>query len=420
MRKIDGCCHLTHQTLTLAMAFPSLHSVATSRRTPVSLSSSPQPSSQRHLSPYVGETSSVCEEEEVHLPMLAATSLRPAKPSRRAPSAPAPTRKVEVVLEREDSHPLLHQLLSDSCAAAPLLLRRPFLLPTVEAPSSLSWLNDAIDEVGGANKVERLLHELQDFSQREKRVENDVTVPAVQVAVQRCVETTLELAQGAVRVSSAADDSSMLDVQIPLPVPTRPANGRKGVQMVDPCLLLRLHRQRGVLSLHVINVCYDGPNGDVEPHATRRRRRLHEPTAPQRNTEKQRDGIHGGGPAAQPALPEANPASALLSHSSSEMNYAQLCAALGRQPQVSSKAHTMDVSSGLQATASCSPPTALERRNGSRSSRNTRKTRGRRDFTHTSHTRTQAAEFDPLHPEETTPFNAEHRPLTFNAAIVFS
>lgn len=388
------------------MTLPQLRSSAAAQREPVDFVSVP---------PQLPATSStrpsVCE--VLHLPVLTATSLRPARPSRSSHAVPLPVSPKE----SERSHPLLNALLCNT--AGPSASSTHLTSPPV--PS----VHDAIDELGGADRFEALLQQLHDLPQHHPHQqlgkERAASSPVVRDAVQRCVEHALNLPPDAVQVSCAEEDPLMYHVQIPLRGPAEPKTSGAPPR---PCLYLRMHRQRGVLALHVIDLRFQGPQRRARLRTTRevavvKRKRT-------RGLQSTRLPAPPSEPAAPLALPagetplraQAGPSSSLSPNAG--FDHTQFSSVICRPSEKSRDAAALvSVESAMPTRLSPQPV-----HGNAKAARRTKSTR-QKQKPHASNFLPQrgvkdALEFDPLHPEETTPFNAQHRPLTFNAAIAFS
>ncbi|KPI86283.1 hypothetical protein ABL78_4666 [Leptomonas seymouri] len=405
------------------MSLPQLRSTTPAERECVSLSSPSLPRLQRP--PPVPVFSPVNAMQ--HLPILTATSLRPARPSRATHSKLPPAKQTADGEASEEQHPLLSKLLSES----PVVWAQRSVCPQPsEAQTPLPTLEDAVEEVGGADKVEALLQQLKDLPHRQEHEEEMEPFSNMQDAVQQCVLHVLNIPDGTVCVSHPEDDPSVLHVQVPLPEPTKPKKGK--AVAARPFLVLRVHRQRGVLSLHVINLCYQGPDPRAGSRATRRRR---ESPVLKRENNKQQKSVQSSATAVKshamlpplrkdtsvPTVPASGDTERLPSSvPDNALDHSQLLAALSRPSEAVGKP-SATVASSLR-TAPSRPPssTAPAGTGSSRRAKNARRVSKLHNSTQRSHTRGGTAEFDPLRPEETTPFDAQHRPLTFNAAIVFS
>ncbi|KPA80601.1 hypothetical protein ABB37_04798 [Leptomonas pyrrhocoris] len=366
----------------------------------------------------------------LHLPILTATSLRPAKRSSTSHSTQQTSHDDSGEQRQQQQHPLLHQLLSDATTFA---TRQAPLAKDLEAgpPWLLPTLDDAVDEVGGADKMESLLRQLRSLSpqhaqqwQLEEAGSNTAFSSQIRDAVRQCVRHALNLSDDAVHVRAVQDDPSLLQVQIPLPVSA--AIKKEKAVPGRPCLVLRMHRQRGVLSLHIIHLRFQAPDEGIAPRATRRR-------LPQSPLLK-RKGSQSAATAADdhaliPPLLEAampcnnacaeKPASSLRLPDSGLGGF-QLGAALCRPSGALDKPKAV-LTDKLRVAPSRTPSASAARRTGvSRLAKGSRSSRKRHGSARRLQTESDAVEFDPLRPEETTPFNAQHRPLTFNAAIAFS
>jgi hypothetical protein len=365
--------------------------------------------------------------EELQLPALTATSLRPARPSRASHSVhlSAPSEGAENVSEQP--HPLLQQVLTDFLVEAAFATSDTPLPPALDAAPSLPSVDEAINEVGGANKMAMLLQELHAAPHQQQLPDEKSSSLDMPGVLQDCVQRTLSLPGDAVHVSCPSSDPSVFHVRIPLPTTSRAE--KKGVPLLRPCLLVRVHQRRGVLSLHVVNIRYEGPDQRVaarpvprRPHKSVKLKSL--ARVPQQEATSTRV-IAATAEASASTTPPgeknglAQPPSSPPTLVGNGLDYAQLRTALGQpfSAEFSTKAQTAQLStSGTPQTSRLSRGTAGTFKVAKRP----RDTRGRRTPSRRSHARDAVVEFDPLHPEETTPFNAEHRPLTFNAAIVFS
>lgn len=372
-------------------------------------------------------TSAPAVSRDVHLPALTATSLRPARQRRsiRTPSSlmdephGTPFPLLETLLQH-------HHTDTQANALPPSSATQQLVLPS---------LQEAIAEVGGEEQVEALLRRLGSLDAASSPTQLD----EVGSAVLRCVEEVLQLPPGAVDVVGVDVDPAIMQVCIPLHTCAAPTGGSGGGSgdggggaAARPCLVLRLHRQRGVLALHVIDLRYQGPQQRTERRAFREPAVVKRRHAPHTRRSLSSTAVSRGpsGLLASFAVDVRTQATTkapvgAAAHSSPRpsITHAQLSSEL-RRPTVAGSGTVASPPVSMAASFKPLLSTASSKDAASTVGRTQRAREGRKTHSVPPPRRHAAmadqVEFDPLHPEQTTPFNAQHRPLTFNAALAFS
>ncbi|KAG5473861.1 hypothetical protein LSCM1_04495 [Leishmania martiniquensis] len=395
------------------------------------------------------------------LSVMTASSLRPALV--RPPSSP--TAGIHGTASTESprspsagaatTHPLLRQLLRVSAPAG-----------SSEPAQSLREMAvaEAVGALGGSDAVEALLAQLNDVAS-QAGASNDA---AFVDAVERCVQQTLavsavSIGAGEGGVVGLTDEEGRgsdrqagapVDVMVPfvaLDVDAaaasalsavhrcrsrvdRPATASASSGSYPTCLLLRIQRRRGVVALHIVNVCFESVTGEsrqrrrgalLGSEGEQKRPAGVEKLLRQRRTVQSQylPPSHRKGRA--PTIDaEGNTSCFLPSFSGAEGAEADT---VGGEASAISSASTNAVSrsspflrAGVTSRRSSVAP-SKHRQGHLKSDAGLRHGNSARAAARDTVIRSTASSalFDPLRPEETTPFNAEHRPITYNAAVAF-
>ncbi|KAK7200277.1 hypothetical protein NESM_000080100 [Novymonas esmeraldas] len=313
--------------------------------------------------------------------VTAASSLRPAR-VKAATGAEAA------------AHPLLDELLRT--ATPPEEVAAPRRVDVTVA--------DAVTVLGGTDIVEVLLVRLHDAAHAADAADAAVFGDTVAASVQEVLGVPALLlctdeALTAGELSGEDDDERAARrrdwVSVAIPLPTAAAAAAAATPARDdssgrrPCLLLRVQRSRGVLALRIVNIRFDGEVGrwhrghrlvvaDHQHPSQRGPGKLKQQQGQRRTaalpTRVSKDA--GGGPS--PLSP----------------------------PRDASVAVAADTHAPVPAASVGTAPATDTTRRRERSSRRRQRAAA-----------ATAVPFDPLRPEQTTPFHSLNRPLTYNATI---
>ncbi|GET90500.1 hypothetical protein, unknown function [Leishmania tarentolae] len=398
------------------------------------------------------------------LSITTASSLRPARvksttADAAAAAASTPTKGAAVVSVPQSAHaaityPLLSGLLRTSLPAAP---------GEVTQSGEEVTLAGAVEALGGLAAVEALLSQLNDVA-HSADVHND---DAFAVAIETCIQKTLGLRDVSIDTveghepavtgeeggATGKQASPHVNVTIPLTISDyhstnvtplvahqRPRRlGRSTAASAhrpnySSALVLSVRRRRGVLTLRIVNVCFPGTRGTSS-------RTLRSGTVGSEEQKEKRRGRNKRQRQRRTAHREhQNPDSRRNRASSTGVSGITSCgplspngtegvvegAGLGEvEPFSSGVTETPLWSSGLARLDS------TNRGAGSASGmHNCRKPNGKARLSHSRRTTVASHRgssksnadtvlFNPCRPEDTTPFNAQRRPVTYSAAIVF-
>ncbi|KAG5473583.1 hypothetical protein LSCM4_03653 [Leishmania orientalis] len=403
------------------------------------------------------------ERRSALLPQLSVTTASSLRPARVRPFAPAaaaapptlsPGSPLSPSADAATTHPLLSQLLR---------------VPTPAASSELSQslgevsVAEAVEALGRTDAVEALLAQLNDVAHWAGASDD----AAFADAVERCVQQTLGVS--AVSVGAAeANAVALIDaeggesharatsrVNVVLPIPTSDCNAaaptlfavRQRRSPTDSsttasdtrrsyrtCLLLRIQRRRGVLGLHVVNVRFEGgirksrqslrgaalgsegqqkKPGDVERLPWQGRTVQYQGLQPP--SRRGRASTTEIGSVASCFLPAFNNAEVVVA-GAGDGDASTVSCRPAKAPSWSSPVLCPDVTCrrGSAAPAKHSQR-HLKSKSGLRQGNITRVAAYGAFIKRSA----SFVFFDPFRPEKTTPFNAQHRPVTYNAAIAF-
>ncbi|KAG5474153.1 hypothetical protein CUR178_04265 [Leishmania enriettii] len=390
-----------------------------------------------------------------------ASSLRPARVKPFTPAAAAavpstlsPGSPLSPQADAATTHPLLSQMLSVPAPAASSELAQSLGEVSVEM---------VVEALGGTDAVETLLAQLNDVAHWASASDD----AAFADAVDRCVQQILGVS--AVSVGAAeANAVALIDVgggesharatsplNVVLAIPTLDCDAaastlfaeRQGRSRTDvpttasatrrsyrTCLLLRVQRRRGVLGLHVVNVRFEGDirkshqslrgaalgsesrqkkTGDLErlpwQGCTLQNRSLQPPSRRGRASATETGGV------ASCFLPAFNHAEVVVAGAGVGDASTVSCRPV-KAASWSSPVLCPDVTCRRESAA---PAKHSQRHLKSKSGLcqgNSRRAAAYDAFIKRS---ASSVFFDPFRPEKTTPFNAQHRPVTYNAAIAF-
>ncbi|CBZ35944.1 hypothetical protein, unknown function [Leishmania donovani] len=395
------------------------------------------------------------------LSVTTASSLRPArvKSTTAAAATTAPTTVATVAsvsrsADAATTHPLLRQLLRVSVPPASVEL--------AQTPEEVT-LAEAVEALGGSDAVEALLSQLNGVAHSADANDDGAFANAIETCVQQALgvsEVSIDVIEeletavtGEEGGESGTRASPPVSVTIPLTISdfhaatVTPLAARQRRSRVSnataasaprrnysSCLLLRVQRCRGVLALRIVKVRFEGTGGTS--HRTRRgvalgaegqkkRRKVRETKQSQRRTAHRRrwqpasrkerasttgvDGVASCGPPSPSdaegvvggtGVGEAEPFSSVSAETLPWSSPGALAGGTSRRASAASATHSQRKPKGKANLRRGSRRTAAVHHAATKS-------------------RTDAVVFDPCFPEDTTPFNAQHRPVTYNAAIAF-
>ncbi|KAG5490347.1 hypothetical protein JKF63_00467 [Porcisia hertigi] len=392
--------------------------------------------------------------------VMTASSLRPARvKSTTATAAAAESTTVSAessLLPGTDAttpHPLLSELFSKPLPAS---------YSALEQPSRAVTVADAVGMLGGWDAVERLLAQLNDAACSADASDGDAFTNALETCVQSALGVSIRSMRVVDRVAttvpeyegagSDTTDTLTAKVTIPLVLPdfkaaaTAPSSERqRGGEVVtstatsaeihgySPCLVLLVQRFRGVLALHIINIRFDDTRANSYGIF---------PKSPTLCKEDQQ-GEGNGGEQQSPKRHTERPQGLQLPCQNMQVSKAVAEAVSGSRPSPQGtrgitsstgvgKAASTSVASA-EATSS-SPDASVDAtsrqatfasaKDGQKHSKQKPRGNERSKTIAAAHRRATtrnpgAIPFDPLRPEETTPFNSQFRPITYNIAIPF-
>lgn len=392
------------------------------------------------------------------LSVTTASSLRPArvKSTTAAAAATAPTTVTAAAsasrsADAATAHPLLSQLLRVSVPAASVELAQP--------PEEVT-LAEAVEALGGSDAVEALLSQLNGVA-HSVDVNDD---RAFANAIEACVRQTLGVSEVSIDViegletavtgeeggESGTRASPPVNVTIPLTIsdfhaatftPLAARQRRHRVsnsaaasaprRTYSSCLVLRVQRCRGVLALRTVNVRFSGTSDRIlcgvalgaEGHKKKckvreikqrqrrsaRRRRRRPASCKERASTTGVDGVTSCGP------PSPSDAEGVVAGT----GVGEVEPFSSGSAEKSPWSSPITLAGGTNGRASAASTTHSQRKPKGKASlrRGSRKTAAVRHIV--TESRTNAVVFNPCCPEDTTPFNAQHRPVTYNAAIAF-
>ncbi|CBZ23821.1 hypothetical protein, unknown function [Leishmania mexicana MHOM/GT/2001/U1103] len=397
------------------------------------------------------------------LSVATASSLRPARvksiTAAAAAAATAPTMVTAVasvsrLADAATTHPLLSQLLRASVPAA-----------SVELPQQPEEVTvaEAVEALGGSDVVEELLSQLNGVAHSADANDDGAFANAIETCVQQTLgasEVSVDAIEGheiAVTGEEGGESgtraSPLVNVTIPLTVSdfhaatfTSLAAHQRRSRLSNPtaasaprrnyssCLVLRVQRCRGVLALRIVNVRYEGTSGtshstlrgvasDTEDQKKKRRVREKNQrqrcTAPRQHRQpasrKERGSTTGVDVVASCAPPAPSDAEDIVAGTVVGEVESFSIGSADTRPWSSAVA----LVDGRSLRASAASPTHSQRTpKGAGSLRQGSRTTAAVHHAATK-SRADAVLFDPCCPETTTPFNAQHRPVTYNATIAF-
>ncbi|CAJ1031038.1 hypothetical protein Q4I32_005723 [Leishmania shawi] len=371
------------------------------------------------------------------LSVTTASSLRPARvKSTMAAGVAAPTTvSAESPVCRSTDPaaplPLLSQLLRISVPAASSTL--------VQTPEEVT-VKEAMEALGELDAVEVLFVHLNHMAHSNYSSDDGAFADAIAVVEGHAAAVMDEIGESDARAIPPA----RADCHAATTTPTVAHQRRSWADSPNavlvsrrsylPCLVLCVQCHRGVLALHIVNLRFEGASGkshctlraatldregqqkkDSSGETQRRQRRT--TVKPQRlqpsyRNERASTTAVGGVPSGLPPSPsndegvvEATGVGELASVSS---DLVETVPSLFPVARADATGHRASVASPKHSQRPWKGKSGLRQRSSTMKA------------AHHSITRSSATavSFDPFRPEETTPFNAQYRPITYNAAIV--